>query len=54
MMRLLDDHVAGGLGDDVERVEDGHAGREQRAERAREARDGDLAQHGPDDRAAAA
>ena len=26
MMRFLDDHVAGGLGDDLERVEDGNAG----------------------------
>ena len=47
---LFDDDVAGGLGDDLERVEDGNARREQRAERAREARDGDLAQDRPDDR----
>ena len=50
MIAFLDDHVAGGLGDDLERVEDRHAGREQRAERAREARDGDLPQHRAHDR----
>jgi hypothetical protein len=42
-----DDGVAGGLGADVERVEDRHARGEQRAQRAGEAGDDDLAQHGP-------
>ena len=41
---VLDDRVAGGPGGDLEGVEDRHAGGEQGAERAGEARDGDLAQ----------
>src|SRR5579875_3550646 len=39
----LDDLVAGGAGGDRERVQDGHARRDERAERAGEAGDGRLA-----------
>ena len=47
MMALVDDHVAGGLGHDLERVENGDAGLEQSAERAGEARDRDLRSTAP-------
>lgn len=47
--RLFDDDVAGGARRDVERLQDGHARRQKRRERAREARDRDLAQDRADD-----
>ncbi len=47
---LFEDDVAGGARRDVERLEDGDARREERGERTREARDGDLAQYRADDR----
>src|SRR2546423_5122885 len=48
--RLFENDVSGGARSDVERLEDGHARRKKRRERAREARDGDLAKDGPDNR----
>jgi hypothetical protein len=47
---LFEDDVAGGARRDVERLKYRHARREKRGERAREARDGDLAQYAADDR----
>ncbi len=46
--RFFDDDVARGARRDFERLEDGDARREQGRERAREARDGDLAQDASD------
>ena len=48
--RVLDDRVAGGLGGDLEAVEDRHARRRERRERAAEARDGDLLHDVAEDR----
>ena len=42
-MAFADDHVAGGLAGDVERLENGNAAGDEGAEGAREARDGALA-----------
>jgi len=47
---FLDNHVTGRLGGDVERLQDRNAGREQRRQRARETRNGDLAEDIADDR----
>jgi hypothetical protein len=47
--RVFEDDVAGGAGRDLQGLEDGHARREQRRERAREARDRNLAQDAAED-----
>jgi hypothetical protein len=47
--RLLDPNVARRLGRDLQGLQDRHARGEQRRERAREARDGDLLEHLPED-----